>query len=235
MNTRGSWGMFLSALMLVLFPWNDGGAQRISPGVKVGVPLTNYFEVPSLPPGASNGFSSATRRYILGGSLDLSLFRNYSLELDALYKRIGFAARVDRGSRFAPFITSIDFFNAAGNSWEFPLLVKRTFGNDRYYFLSAGGMLRYTGSFHVQGQHFFADSIVRTSRIDVIDDSDPRLFHKKLFSGGLVGAGVELGIGRFRVVPEPRYTFRIANIVTESSRSLRFNPQQADILLGFKF
>jgi hypothetical protein len=227
--------MLLSALMLVLFPWSDSGAQRISPGVKVGVPLTNYFEVPSLPPGTSNGFSSATRRYILGGSLDLSLFRNYSLEIDALYKRIGFAARVDTFNRFTPWITSVDSINAVGDSWEFPVFVKRSFGNDKNYFLSAGGMLRYAGSFHVEGFHSFSDSIARISRVDVIDDSNPRLFHKKLFPGGLVGAGVELGVGRLRVVPELRYNFRIANIATESSRSLRFTPQQVDILLGFKF
>ena len=99
-------------------------------GVKIGVPLTAYFDTGRT---ATIEYSAATRRYTAGLSAEWRF-----LELDVLYHRMGWVA-------IAP-ESAVDI---KANSWDFPLLAKYRFGKP---FLAAGAVLRYAGAL---GKRFY--------------------------------------------------------------------------------
>ena len=62
----------------------------------------------------------------------------------------------------------------------------------------------------------------------------PSDLRKRFYPGLAAAAGIELGHGRLRWLPEFRYTRWTANIAGPSG-PLRFNPNQAEFLLGLRF
>ena len=68
-------------------------AQPFWFGVRIGVPLTEYFQTGTVtfrPIGSSETYSAATRRYTLGVSAEWRRWQRLGFEADALYKRMGF-------------------------------------------------------------------------------------------------------------------------------------------------
>ena len=207
-------------------------AQGIRFGVKGGVPLSTYFET-------GFRYSSATRRYTVGPSVEVSVWNNFSLEFDALYKRIGYNANVPHFSRQPPFYT--DVFEVKGSSWDFPLLVKYRFPRMPLY-VAAGGVLRHIGHVRALGERTgrrFENVGERPPALTMfsepIDTSEPFDLRKRTWPGLTVGGGIEFGRGRFRVLPEFRYTRLTSNIGEQTQGTLRFNQNQAEFLLGFLF
>ncbi|MBM3775865.1 MAG: PorT family protein [Acidobacteria bacterium] len=95
-------------LLIAAGSWISGQAQ-VSAGVKAGVPLTDFFEVASSP---RFGFTSETKRYLIGPTFELRLPAGLGFELDVLYRRF----RYDIAGR-----------RTTGTAWEFPLLFKYRF------------------------------------------------------------------------------------------------------------
>jgi hypothetical protein len=96
--------------------------QGIRPGLKVGVPLTPYFETGRS--GSLHGdaeYSAATRRYTAGASIEWQRGR-FGLEMDALYHRMGYVAIVHyfNSANGAFHDAAID---VKGHSWDVPALV----------------------------------------------------------------------------------------------------------------
>jgi hypothetical protein len=73
---------------------------------------------------------------------------------------------------------------------------------------------------------------VTISFSEPIDTSDPTDLRRRTWPGLTVAGGVEFGRGRFRVLPEFRYTRLTSGNINER---LGFNPNQAEFLLGFLF
>jgi len=196
--------------------------QGLYPGVRVGVPVTIYFETGRAQ--VSNGsaeYSAATRRYTVGVSLEWQFSGSLGLELDAMYKRMGYVGIIESATeRIA--------YDSKGNSWEFPLLVKCRFGGRVRPYVAGGPTLRYIGPIRALGER--TQGAVRTP----IDTTEPSDLRKRFYPGLAAAAGIELGHGKLRWLPEFRYTRWTANIAGPSG-PLRFNPNQAEFLLGLRF
>ena len=212
-------------LLLVPSLWSQG----IHAGVKVGVPITQYFET-----GLGVGeYSAATRRYTLGVSGELRLTSAFGFEADVFYHRMGYVGIFQTFNR-----ANGDFTNSAidvkGNSWDFPVMAKYRFGRVARPYIAGGGVLRYVGPVRGRGEFTAGSLVTRTSSTSPIDTTQPTELRKRIYPGVTAAAGLEIGAGRLRILPEFRYTRWTANISGEDG-SLRFAPNQVEFILGALF
>lgn len=210
-------------------------SQTFLAGVKAGVPVTDYFET-----GASGGlhgggaYSSATRRYTVGASVEWHLTNAFGFEVDGMFHRLGYSASIYVFPGNGYFQDSAVY--VAGDSWDFPLVAKYRFGRVIRLSISGGGVLRYIGPVHLNGVEAsgnlaFSNSPTATT---TLSSSDPTDLAKRFYPGITLAEGVEFPVGRFRLVPELRYTRWTANIAG-SDGVLRFAPNQVEVLLGVSF
>jgi hypothetical protein len=201
--------------------------QGFDAGVKVGVPVTNFFDTGSS--GSVHGssvYSSATRRYTLGLSGEWWLTHAFGFEVDAMYHRLGYtgtAISVGTGG------VTDSVLHVTGNAWDFPLLAKYRFGHILRPYVAGGGTLRYIGPVHGQGEQ---TNVTFPTNVTVINTDSPVDLNKRVYPGLTAAGGLEFGVGRFKLLPELRYTRWTANI-SGSNGVLRFAPNQLEFLLGF--
>jgi hypothetical protein len=67
-----------------------------------------------------------------------------------------------------------------------------------------------------------------------VETNSPADLNKRIYPGVTAAGGVEFGAGRFRIMPELRYTRWTANI-SGPAGLLRFAPNQLEFLLGLDF
>jgi len=168
-------------------------AQRVSLGVKGGVRLNDDLES-----GGEGAKVSESKRYTLGPTVELKLPHRLSLEIDALYKRLG-------TSSYSKDITGWGISRDRSNSWEFPILAKyRLVRKLPAPYVSGGYAFR-----HITGSGTLTDfCCVNTFG----GPSNPTLTNStystnyKNSSGLVVGGGMELETWYLRFSPEFRYT-----------------------------
>jgi hypothetical protein len=97
--------------LLIVGCFSSLRAELISMGVKGGVPVTDVVE-------AAAAVSSEARPYTVGPMAQIALPLSFAVEVDALYKRIGYSALSTATA------TSGTFVRVRANSWEFPILLK---------------------------------------------------------------------------------------------------------------
>ena len=197
-------------------------AQPVSIGVKVGVPITDAVETFR---GTSASYATNTKRYLVGPTIQFNFPARFSLEVDALYKRLGYQydQSLANGTVYA---------KTVANSWEFPALVKFAIlpGPIRP-FVDAGGALR----------HFSGIAQLRRTVNAGLAPVDVELntateFNKRNDVGFVFGGGVEFKLGRIRVTPEFRYTrWGSENFRDPVNALLRTTRNQGDFLLGLTF
>ncbi|MBY0505538.1 MAG: PorT family protein [Bryobacteraceae bacterium] len=192
-------------------------AQPISLGFKAGVPITDAFQTVQ---GNSGSYFTNTKRYLIGPTVQVNLPGRFAIEVDALYKRIGY--QCEQASPSAVYAKTV------ANSWEFPLLVKWAIlpGPVRP-FVDTGAAWR-----HISGIQQFR-SVANAAGVELNNASE---FNKRNDIGFVFGGGVEFAVGRLRISPELRYT----RWGSESFRDpvnalLRTNRNQGDFILGFRF
>jgi hypothetical protein len=113
----------LSVLLSALPLWG----QCFHAGLKLGVPLTQYFETGAYGGNAGNGeYSSATRRYLLGVSGEWRVMNAFGFEIDALYHRIGYVANTGTGA-FDSLYAITSAVEVKGSSWDLPIMAKYRF------------------------------------------------------------------------------------------------------------
>jgi hypothetical protein len=209
-------------------------AQRIHFGVKAGVPVTAYFETGTA--GARNyraEYSAATRRYTVGVSAEWRVTNDFGFEIDALYHRMGYVGIVNTISD-SQGTSNTSAIDVKGNSWDFPLMTKYRFGRVLRPYFAAGGVLRYVGPVRGRGENIVQNLITGTTSRTALDTTEPSELRKRFYPGLTMTGGLECRAGRFRVLPEFRYTRWTANI-SGPGGLLRFDPNQAEFLLGMLF
>ncbi len=197
-------------------------AQPVSIGVKGGVPITDAFETFR---GNSAAYATNTKRYLIGPTIQFNLPARFSLEVDALYNRLGY--QYDQSLQ-----NGTVYVKTVANSWEFPALVKFAIlpGPVRP-FVDAGGAIR-----HISG----IEQVRRTvnaglAPVDVKLNTATE-FNKRNDVGFVFGGGVEFKLGRVRITPEFRYTrWGSENFRDPVNALLRTNRNQGDFLLGLTF
>jgi hypothetical protein len=208
--------------------------QGIHAGLKLGVPLTQYFETGAT--GSLHGsadYSAATRRYTFGASGEWRLTNAFGFEVDALYHRMGYVGIVNFFDS-----ASGNFSNSAidvkGNSWDFPIMAKYRFGRVVRPYLAGGGVLRHVGPVRGRGELTIGSLVTRTSSTSPLDTTEPSELRKRFYPGLTIASGIEIGGGRLRVLPEFRYTWWTANI-SGPGGLLRFDPNQGEFIVGVLF
>jgi len=204
-------------------------------GIKVGVPITEYFET-----GVNGGdhvglvdYSSATRRYLLGVSTELRLNNGFGLEADAIYRRMGYVRNFLCICE-SEFTTST--YDVKGNSWDFPLMAKYRFGRRLQPYMAGGVALRYIGPVRALGSSTVQDAIGKTTVHTPIDTSAPLEMQKRFYPGLTVASGIEFRLGPLRLLPEFRYIRWTSDIPdADTTNALHLPPNQAEFLLGFLF
>jgi outer membrane protein W len=106
-------GDTMRPLFLILLGAASAIAQPVSFGVKVGVPLTDFF---STVESKNFGFSSNTKQYIAGADLEVRLPFGLGVELDALYHPLSYGGTANGSSE-----------TVTAHQFEFPLLLKYRF------------------------------------------------------------------------------------------------------------
>jgi hypothetical protein len=207
--------------------------QGFHAGIKAGVPLTDYFQT-----GSSGGlhgsadYSAATRRYTVGATGEWRP-GSFGLELDALYHRMGFVAIVHSiDSATGNYRDSA--IDIKGNSWDFPFMAKYRFGSAIRPYIAAGAVMRYVGPVRGKGSQTIGSLVTGTSSTTPLDTTDPSELSKRFYPGITAGAGIEVGAGRFRLLPGFRYTRWTANI-SGPGELLRFAPDQVEFVVGVLF
>jgi hypothetical protein len=195
-------------------------AQPVSIGVKAGVPITDAFETLR---GNQAAYFTNTHRYLIGGTVQLNLPLRFAIELDALYKRLGY-----QYEQSGPLLVS----HTVANSWEFPLLGKfAIIGGPLRPFVDAGASLR-----HISGIEQINRTINAAGQIVDVTVSNATEFNKRNDVGFVFGGGIELKLGRLRITPELRYTrWGSENFRDPVNALLRTSRNQGDFILGLTF
>lgn len=228
------YGLYREALTVLLFALPVWG-QGIHAGLKLGVPLTQYFDTSST--GSLHGgadYSTGTRPYTFGISGEWRLTSRFGFEADALYHRLGYTANVDLfDSASGNFhISSIE---VKGSSLDFPIMAKYRFGHAWQPYAAGGAVLRHVGPVRGRGEQTIGSLLaVANSSTTQLDTTEPSELRKRFYPGVTIAGGVELGHGRLHVLPEFRYTRWTANIAGAGG-VLRFAPNQGEFLVGLLF
>jgi hypothetical protein len=196
-------------------------AQLVSIGVKGGVPITDAFETFR---GNQASYATNTKRYVAGPAAQLNI-GPFAVELDALYKRLGYQYQQTGPGGSATAQT-------VANSWEFPLLGKFAFlpGPIRP-FVDAGASWR-----HISGIEQVRDVVNTAGSVLHTSFNTAPEFNKRNDVGFVFGGGVELRISRLRISPEFRYTrWGSENFRDPVGSLLRTERNQGDFLLGISF
>ena len=196
-------------------------AQPVSIGVKGGVPITDALETAR---GNNAAYFTNTHRYVVGPTIEFHFPARFSLEIDALYRRLSF----DFSSTAPPPPT---FTATRANSWEFPVLGKFeiTPGPVRP-FVDAGVSIRHiTGIKQVR-------QVISGTTLGTVEVNNPPQFNRETDVGFVFGGGVTFKLWRVRISPELRYTrWGSENFRDPVGSLLRTNRNQGDFLLGFTF
>jgi len=191
----------LLSLLATVFHLPNAHAQLLELGVKMGVPMNDLVDARQ----------DKTMPFTIGGMATLNLPLGFSIEGNALYKRLGF--HVDSSSVIGGRVQDLHF-----NAWEFPLMLKSyPLGRNPLVqpFVSAGLNTRTTsGNFLGLGGQ------------------------RETTSGLLLGAGLRNGPGRLKIAPEVRYTRWMSKPYVspdDGSPRARLSANQLEAMLGITF
>ena len=174
-------------------------------GVRAGLPFTDTIDT------LFNGLGnvSSTDHFEVGPTLGIRLPLGFSVEGDALYKR--------ETLNFSQSATSVTATTHLG-SWEFPAMVKYTFGEQFFApVVGAGVAVRHLNNF---GD--VPSFVVGNTSADSV--------------GFVMGGGIRIKLGPLHITPELRYTRWGSTSLSRSVASLvAFNPNEASVLVGVTF
>ncbi len=185
------------------------------------MPITDAFETAR---GNTAAYATNTKRYLVGPAVRFNLPARFSLEIDALYKRLGY-----QYDQFAPTLDATT--KTVANSWEFPVLGQfAILPGPITPFLELGASFR-----HISGVKQIRSVATAGNRINTELNSAPE-FNKRSDIGFVFGGGVEFRAGRLRISPGLRYTrWGSENFRDPVNSFLRTNRNQGDFVIGLLF
>jgi outer membrane protein W len=211
----------IKVLLLLAFLCRSGFTQSISFGFRAGVPLTDavwgwhekYWEwIPESKP------------YTLGPAVALRLHPRISVEVDALYKRIGY-------SRYGSYISQYERVKTRADSWEVPVIARYRLLSSRIRPYLAGGFSYH----HISSAQSITQALVSgTWFVSPLD----RVFELQRTSnwGATVAIGAETKLWKAHLLPEIRYTRWSSDIFRDPASPNRetvgTNRDQVEFLLG---
>lgn len=201
--------------LLLLFMAGSAPAQLISIGIKGGVPANDEFQT-------SFDYRNETKRYVIGPMLQVNLPLRFAVEVDGLYKRIGYSTRT----------TDIlgSLFNASvrANSWEVPFILK--------YHLTGGLIRPYVGAgYSIQGITNVTGAVSAFSK--AVFNPEANLINNPAH-GVVLEGGLQVRALFLKIEPEFRYTrWKDPAFSINGSRGafLESDQNQYEFLVGIRF
>ena len=207
----------MKPLLLLLLGALSAFPEVLQVGIKAGVPLTDFFTTVQSP---RFGFNSDTKRYIIGGMVQMNLPAGFALEFDALYRRLNYESTSSA-------LNALTTSSTTGNAWEFPLLLKYRFPMPVARPYVEGGVAWDTLSGLKQSV---------SSAVGISTTSTPAELRKSTITGVVVGAGVDVKALFIHIVPGIRYTHWGSTHFRDAVNDLlHSNRNQAEFLVGFTF
>jgi hypothetical protein len=189
-------------------------AQPISIGIKAGIPINDALETVQGNNSFNSIYTANNHRYVVGGTIQLNFPGRFSIEGDALYRRLGYTHQTLVFPQ-PPATTT------RANAWEFPILGKYAIlpGPVRPFVAAGANFREITGAEQSGG----TTTVVSELGHD--------------FTAGFTfGGGVELKFGHLRITPELRYThWGTENFSDPVNSLLHTNKNQGDFMLGITF
>jgi opacity protein-like surface antigen len=199
----------------------------VSFGFKGGIPLTDWFNIDnsiSNPTGPQYVYHSATRRYEFGPTAEFRVY-HFRIEVDALYKRLGYDFNAPDPQNPGSFI----YNNVKANQWEFPAVIKYPFSLGRFRpYVEVGASLRHISTIRqtTSSAELYAPMITNNTAA----------LHNRNSYGGVAGFGVTFKVREhLEISPEVRYTRWANQAFTSNPSLLRTNLDQGDFLVGVNF
>lgn len=192
-------------------------AQVVSVGVKGGVPITDALDTVQ---GNEASYVTNTKRYTVGPTVEFHLPARFSIEIDALYTRLGYDYNGLTGFR-----------TVRANSWEFPLLGKfEILPGPIRPFVDAGVNVRNISGIRQVRQ------MIQGATLNTVTVENAPEFNKRTDIGFAFGGGIAFKAGPVRLSPELRYTrWGGENFRDPIDALLRTNRNQGTFLLGLTF
>jgi hypothetical protein len=207
----------LAIILVVLLSTatNPALAQTIWVGAKGGVPLTEPFILTN-DNAMVNSYTFQAKRYTGGPFVQLNLPLNFAFEADALYKRLHYESD--------PFLFGTLHASTSARSWEFPLIVKRTFPlRSLHAYGGIGVALRRS-----KGETDFSNSLLQ-SRDAPLELENP-------WSTGLaLSGGIDVSRSKFHFQPEVRYTRWGTRSFVSGNGLFNSNLNSIDLLIGVAY
>jgi len=197
----------MKPLFLILLGAAAAIAQPVGFGVKVGVPLTDFF---STVESKNFGFNSNTKQYIAGAELEVRLPFGLGLEFDALYHPLAYSGAANGSTE-----------NVTAHSFEFPRLVKYKIPSTVVRpFVDAGvAFSTLTG---------LKDTVTSTLGITPAATTKTPI-------GFVMGGGVDIHLLIVHIAPEIRYTHWGSAAFQDPLSLVQGSQNQAEVLLGVVF
>src|ERR1700722_1658775 len=199
---------------LMLFFLGSGAAfcQPFSFGVKLGVPLTDFFNAVE----SSNfAFNTTTDRYIVGPTAELHVPLGLGVEVDALYRHMSYTG--------SGLIGSITNSSVNSGDWEFPVLVKYRFP------------MKIVRPYVDAGVAWDKLAGLTQSVKETIASQSPTVVNQNATAGFVLGAGIDVHLIKIHLMPELRYTRWGSAQFSDPSGLLHSTQNQAEFLLGITF
>jgi hypothetical protein len=224
---------------LLLAVASSAFAQRISAGIKAGVPLTGLLRTNDRDARFYTDFPTQTKRYTIGPVVDIGLPLGFRVEFGAMYKRLdqqsvavtttGFVL-IDEETSYP--IQQTTNISAVGHSWEFPVAVQYHFFKSaiRPYVEGGVSLNRLSNVYSLQHSPF-PSSPQLPFTIVPLRSSFTR-------HGPLFGMGVDVKLHGIHVTPGLRYTHynKLMGQLTSCISGPGCSKNRAvDILVGFTF
>ena len=177
--------------------------------------------------GSRTSVSSVTNRYIVGPTIGVSLPFHLGIEFDALYRRFSYSSS-------ANLVDSIVNSRTTSSAWEFPLLIKKSFGEGPLRpFVGAG-----VNFSKLSGLSQTVQSVIFPSRSLTTNNGNPAELRDDFAKGFVLGAGLDFHVPLLHISPEIRYTrwgSQQFNGIIPSGATVSSNQNQAEFLVGFTF
>ena len=234
MHTKGVLGKWLTFLVLakiasvsvVFGAPSDEIENRVSIGIKAGVPLTDFVK-PYL------SYQVDTKRYVIGPVVDFRIWRNWSIETGAMHKRVYQQAQVtyvivpatdEEGTNG---VLGHYGVSAVGRSWEFPAAGQYHFSWHEIRPYAEGGL-----------SYNHLTSMFRPSTL-FVDPQGPPARQPISRTGFLLGAGAGITLHSIHVTPGLRYTrYKEHAVTVQKGLPFEFplpSSNSVDFLVGFTF
>jgi hypothetical protein len=214
--------LYLSVPFLLLFvSANPAAAQLFGLGIEGGARLSTD---------AHGTIDSESKRYIVGPRVDVRLSRSFSVEVDALYRNVGFTA-------FENSTVVNELVRERANSWEFPMIIKYRYPGFRAHpFLGAGYDPRIVHGTDITNGAF-ASGVTSgiTTYTYLLNHESPTSY--PVTHGAVVNGGMDFVAGPVHISPELRFVHWATPFLnvneSGSAGSPKFNSSRNELFILF--